>query len=256
MIYIKNEKEIKQMEEACHIVALCHIAIGQNIKVGMTTMDLENIIMEVLKKNNAKPSFKGQLGFEGSKPFPYASCISINDEVIHGMPSKKRIIQDGDIVSVDIGAYKNGFHGDSAKTYMVGNVSDVAKRLVEVTRQSFYEGIKYAKVGNRISDISHAIQQYVEKNGFSVVKEFQGHGVGKQLHEDPGIPNYGHPGRGPRLEAGMTLAIEPMVNVGSDEIIIMDDGWKVVTEDGSLSSHYEHTILITNNEPKLLTNRN
>ncbi len=255
MIYIKNEKEIKQMEEACHIVALCHIAIGENIKVGMSTMDLENIVMEVLKKNNAKPSFKGQLGFEGSMPYPYASCISINDEIIHGMPDKNRIIQDGDIVSVDIGAYKNGFHGDSAKTYMVGNISQEARRLVKVTRDSFYEGIKYAKVGNRISDISHAIQEYVEKNGFNVIKEFQGHGVGRQLHEDPGIPNYGHPGRGNRLEVGMTLAIEPMVNQGTDEIIIMDDGWKVVTKDGKLSSHYEHTILITNNEPKLLTNR-
>lgn len=256
MIYIKNEEEIKKMEEACHIVALCHIAIGENIKVGMSTMDLENIVMQVLKNNNAKPSFKGQLGFEGSLPFPYASCISINNEIIHGMPDKNKIIQDGDIVSVDIGAYKNGFHGDSAKTYTVGKVSDTAKRLVEVTRNSFYEGIKYAKVGNRISDISHAIQEYVEKNGFNVIKEFQGHGVGRELHEDPGIPNYGRPNRGQRLEAGMTLAIEPMVNEGTDEIIIMDDGWKVITADGKLSSHYEHTILITNNEPKLLTNRN
>lgn len=254
MIYIKNEEDIKKMEEACHIVALCHIAIGQSIKEGMSTMDLEHIVMDVLKKNNAKPSFKGQLGFEGSMPFPYATCISINEEIIHGMPNSNRIIQDGDIVSVDIGAYKNGFHGDSAKTYMVGNVSDVAKRLVEVTRNSFYEGLQYAKVGNRISDISHAIQQYVEKNSFNVVKEFEGHGVGRQLHESPGVPNYGKPGRGVRLEAGMTLAIEPMVNEGTDEIVIMDDGWKVVTKDKKLSSHYEHTILITNNEPKLLTN--
>ena len=256
MIYIKNEEEIKKMEEACHIVALCHIAIGENIRIGMSTMDLENIVMDVLKKNNAKPSFKGPEGFEGSIPYPYAICVSINEEVIHGMPSNKRIIQDGDIVSVDIGAYKNGFHGDSAKTYMIGNVSDEAKRLVEVTKNSFYEGLKYAKVGYRVSDISHAIGAYVEKQGFNVVKEFQGHGVGRMLHEDPGVPNFGKPGRGPRLEAGMTIAIEPMVNQGTDEIVIEDDGWKVVTADGKLSAHYEHTILITNNEPKLLTNRN
>lgn len=256
MIYIKNEDEINKMREAGHIVGMCHNAIAEKIKAGMSTMDLENIVMDVLKKNGAKPSFKGQEGFtEEAVLFPYATCISINEEVIHGMPDKNRIIHDGDIVSVDIGAYKNGFHGDSAKTYMIGNVSDEAKRLIEVTRASFFEGLKFAKEGHRLSDISHAIQICVENNGFSVVKEFQGHGVGRELHEDPGVPNCGIPNRGVKLERGMTIAIEPMVNVGTDEVYICDDGWKVITADGNLSAHYEHTILITNNEPELLTNR-
>ena len=169
------------------------------------------------------------------------------------MPNKNRIIEDGDIVSVDIGAYKNGFHGDSAKTYLVGNVSKIARQLVEVTEQSFYEGIKFAKPGNRISDISNAIETYVKQFGFEPVREFQGHGVGRQLHEDPGVPNYGKPGKGPRLEKGMTIAIEPMINEGTHKVWLEEDNWKVVTQDGKLSSHYEHTILITNNEPELLT---
>ncbi len=253
MIYIKSDKEIDQMREACKIVGLCHKAIGEKIKVGMSTMDLENIVLDVLKENDAKPSFKGQEGMEGAKPYPYATCISINDEVIHGMPNKNRIIEDGDIVSVDIGAYKNGFHGDSAKTYLVGNVSKIARQLVEVTEQSFYEGIKFAKPGNRISDISNAIETYVKQFGFEPVREFQGHGVGRQLHEDPGVPNYGKPGKGPRLEKGMTIAIEPMINEGTHKVWLEEDNWKVVTQDGKLSSHYEHTILITNNEPELLT---
>lgn len=255
MIYIKSEDEIKKIRESCHIVGLCHKAIAENIKAGMSTMNLENIVVNILKKYGAKPSFKGQEGFtEDAVLFPYATCISINEEVIHGMPSKKRIIHDGDIVSLDIGAYKNGFHGDSAKTYIIGNVDDKVKKLVEVTRGSFYEGLKFAKVGYRVSDISNAVQKYVEKFGFSVVKDFQGHGVGRELHEDPGVPNYGQPGRGPRLEAGMTIAIEPMVNMGTDDIIICDDGWKVVTADGKLSSHYEHTVLITDGQPEILTN--
>lgn len=253
MIYIKSDSEIEKMREACKIVGLCHKTVKENIKAGMSTMDIEKIVVDVIKSHGAIPSFKGVEGMDGAIPYPYATCVSINDEIIHGMPNKNRIIYDGDIVSVDIGAYKNGFHGDSAKTYMVGNVSETAKKLVEITKQCFYEGIRFAKVGYRLSDISHAIQKYAEANGFSVVREFQGHGIGRSLHEEPGIPNYGKPGRGPRLEKGMTLAIEPMINEGDYDIDILEDNWGIVTYDGKLSAHYEHTILITNNEPELLT---
>ena len=182
-----------------------------------------------------------------------SACISINDEVIHGIPSSKRIIQDGDIVSIDLVSLKNGFHGDAARTYLVGNVSKDAKRLVEVTKQAFFEGIKYAKKGNRIGDVSHAIGEYVKSQGYSVVREFEGHGIGRQMHEAPEIPNYGKAGRGIRLEPGMTLAIEPMVIQGKPNILQLDDGWTIITEDGSLAAHYENTILITENEPELLT---
>ena len=182
-----------------------------------------------------------------------SSYFLINDEVIHGVPSKNRVIKDGDIVSVDLVALKNGYNGDAARTYMVGNVPKNAKRLVEVTKQAFFEGIKYAKKGNRIGDISHAIGEYVKSQGYSVVREFQGHGIGKEMHEDPGIPNYGKAGRGIRLEPGMTLAIEPMVIEGKPNILELEDGWTIITEDGSLAAHYENTILITENEPEVLT---
>ena len=182
-----------------------------------------------------------------------STCISINDEVIHGIPSKNRIIKDGDIVSVDLVALKDGYNGDMARTYLVGNVSDEAKRLVEVTKNAFFEGIKYAKKGNRIGDISHAIGEYVKSHGYTVVREFQGHGIGREMHEEPGIPNYGKPGRGIRLEPGMTLAIEPMVVAGNPTICQGDDGWSIWTYDESLSAHYENTILITEKEPEILT---
>ena len=185
--------------------------------------------------------------------FPGSICSSLNDEVIHGIPSKHVVLREGDIISIDLVAYKNGFNGDCARTYTVGKVSQPAQKLVDVTKQAFYEGIKYAKKGFRIGDISHAIGSYVEKNGYSVVKEFQGHGIGRQMHEDPGIPNYGKEGRGLRLEPGMTLAIEPMVIMGKPGILVLDDGWTIISEDGSLASHYENTILITEKEPEILT---
>lgn len=200
------------------------------------------------------PAEKGYpSGVKGVPPFPGSICASVNDEVIHGIPSKRVILKEGDIVSIDLVALKDGFNGDCARTYVVGNIDKETKRLIDVTKQAFFEGIKYAKKGNRLGDICHAIGEYVEKNGFSVVKEFQGHGIGRSMHEDPGIPNYGKAGRGIRLEPGMTLAIEPMVIYGKDGILELDDGWTIITEDGTNAAHYENTILITENEPKILT---
>ena len=254
MVTIKSKKEIELMREACKVVALTHQAIEEAIKPGMTTADLDKIVEETMKKYGAISAEKGyNPGIKGVPPYPASACISVNDEVIHGIPSKKRIIKEGDIVSVDLVALKNGFHGDAARTYLVGKVSKDAKRLVEVTKQAFFEGIKYAKKGNRIGDISHAIGEYVKSQGYSVVREFEGHGIGRQMHEAPEIPNFGKAGRGIRLEPGMTLAIEPMVIQGSPNILELDDGWTIITEDGSLSAHYENTILITENEPELLT---
>ena len=254
MVTIKSKKEIELMREACKVVALTHKAIEEAIKPGMTTAELDELVEKTMKKYGAISAEKGyNPGIKGVPPYPASACISVNDEVIHGIPSKKRIIKDGDIVSVDLVALKNGFHGDAARTYFVGNVSKDAKRLVEVTKQAFFEGIKYAKKGNRIGDISHAIGEYVNSKGYSVVREFEGHGIGRQMHEAPEIPNFGKAGRGIRLEPGMTLAIEPMVIQGKPNILELDDGWTIITEDGSLSAHYENTILITENEPELLT---
>lgn len=254
MVTIKSKKEIELMREACKVVALTHNEIEKNIKPGMTTAELDQIVEKTMKKYGAISAEKGyNPGIKGVPPYPASACISINDEVIHGIPSSKRIIQDGDIVSIDLVSLKNGFHGDAARTYLVGNVSKDAKRLVEVTKQAFFEGIKYAKKGNRIGDISHAIGEYVKSQGYSVVREFEGHGIGRQMHEAPEIPNYGKAGRGIRLEPGMTLAIEPMVIQGKPNILQLDDGWTIITEDGSLAAHYENTILITENEPELLT---
>ena len=254
MVTIKSKKEIELMREACKVVALTHKAIEEAIRPGMTTAELDEIVEKTMKKYGAISAEKGyNPGIKGVPPYPASACISINDEVIHGIPSNKRIIQDGDIVSVDLVSLKNGFHGDAARTYLVGNVSKDAKRLVEVTKQAFFEGIKFAKKGNRIGDVSHAIGEYVKSQGYSVVREFEGHGIGREMHEAPEIPNYGKAGRGIRLEPGMTLAIEPMVIQGSPNILQLDDGWTIITEDGSLSAHYENTILITENEPELLT---
>lgn len=254
MVTIKSKKEIELMKEACKVVALTHKALEEAIKPGMTTAELDKIAEDTMKKYGAIPAEKGyDPGIRGIPPYPASTCISINDEVIHGVPSSKRIIRDGDIVSIDLVALKNGFNGDAARTYLVGNVSKEAKRLVEVTKQAFFEGIKYAKKGNRIGDVSHAIGEYVHSQGYSVVREFQGHGIGKEMHEDPGIPNYGKAGKGIRLEPGMTLAIEPMVIQGKPNILELDDGWTIITEDGSLAAHYENTILITENEPEVLT---
>ena len=254
MVTIKSKKEIGYMKEACKVVDAVYKKIEKEIKAGMSTWDIDQIAEKEMIRLGAIPAEKGyRIGIPGVPDYPAATCISVNDEVIHGIPSKDRIIKEGDIVSVDTVALKNGFNGDAARTFMIGNVSNEAKRLVEVTKQAFFEGIKYAKKGNRIGDVSHAIGEYVYSKGYSVVKEFQGHGIGKEMHEDPGIPNYGRAGRGLRLEPGMTLAIEPMVIEGREDIIELDDGWTIITQDGSLAAHYENTILITEKEPEILT---
>ena len=254
MVTIKSKREIELMREAGRVTALTHKAIEEAIKPGMSTADLDRIAEETMKKNGAISAEKGyNPGIKGVPPYPAATCISVNDEVIHGVPSKRKIIKDGDIVSIDLVALKNGYNGDAARTIMVGNVSKEARRLVEVTKQAFFEGIKYARKGNRIGDISHAIGEYVKSQVFSVVREFEWHGKGINMNEEPEIPYYGKAGRGIRLEPGMTLAIEPMVIAGNPNILELDDGWTIVTEDGSLAAHYENTILITENEPEILT---
>lgn len=254
MVDIKSKREIEQMREACRVTALVHKEIEKVIKPGMTTLELDKIAEKVIRENGGIPAEKGYPSYQKGVPaFPGSICVSINDEVIHGIPSERTKIKDGDIVSVDLVVEKNGFNGDAARTYLVGQVSNEAKRLVEVTKQAFFEGIKYARAGNRLGDVCHAIGAFVEKNGYSVVREFQGHGIGRSMHEDPGIPNYGKPGKGIKLEPGMTLAIEPMVIQGRPDILELDDGWTIITEDGSLAAHYENTILITEKEPEILT---
>ena len=254
MIYIKSKKEIELMEEACRIAALAQKAIEEAIRPGISTLELDTIAEQTMRKYGAIPAEKGYpSGIKGVPDFPGSICSSVNDVVIHGIPSSREIIKDGDIVSIDLVAYKDGFNGDCARTYIVGNVDKETKRLVEVTKQAFFEGIKYAKKGYRLGDISHAIGEYVEKNGFSVIREFQGHGIGREMHEDPGIPNFGKAGRGVRLEPGMTLAIEPMVIAGGPDILELDDGWGIISADGTNAAHYENTILITEKEPKILT---
>ena len=242
------------MSEACAITAKTYDMLEKNIKPGMSTYELDQMAEKFIKEQGGIPAQKGYpSGVKGVPNFPSTLCVSINDEVIHGIPSKNTIIKDGDIVSIDLVVLKNGFHGDAARTFVVGNASKKARELVDVTRQAFFEAMKFAKPGYRIGDISNAVESYVRQFGFSVVKEFQGHGIGKQMHEDPGVPNYGKPGRGLRLEPGMTLAVEPMVIAGNPAIWELDDGWTIATQDGSLSAHYENTILITENEPKILT---
>ena len=254
MVTIKSEREIELMREACRVVAVVYDKLEKIIKPGMSTWELDQIAEKIMREEGAIPAEKGyDPGIRGVPPYPATLCVSINDEVIHGVPSKSKIIKEGDIVSVDTVALKNGYNGDAARTFIVGKVSKETQRLVDVTKQAFYEGIKYAKVGYRVGDISHAIGEYVRSQGYSVVREFQGHGIGKQMHEDPGIPNYGKAGRGIRLEPGMTLAIEPMVIAGKPNILELDDGWTIITEDGSLAAHYENTILITKKEPEILT---
>ena len=254
LVSIKSNREIELMREAGKVVALTYEELEKRINPGMSTWELDQIAEQTMRSLGAVPAEKGfDSGIRGVPPFPASICVSINDEVIHGIPSKKRIIKEGDIVSIDTVALKNGYNGDAARTFMVGKVSKDAQRLVEVTKQAFFEGIKYAKVGYRLGDICHAIGEYVHSQGYSVVREFEGHGIGSQMHEDPGIPNYGKAGRGIRLEPGMTLAIEPMVIQGKPNILELDDGWTIITEDGSLAAHYENTILITEKEPEILT---
>lgn len=236
------------MRKACRITALARKAAADAVKPGVTTGEIDRVVRKTIEDAGATPSF---LGYGG---FPASACVSVNDEVIHGIPSKTRVVHEGDIVKVDVGAYIGGFHGDCAATIPCGEISEEATRLIEVTRQSFYEGIKFAREGNRISDISHAIQTYVEANGFSVVRSYVGHGVGAALHESPEVPNFGRPGHGVRLQRGMTLAIEPMVNVGVVDIKVLPDGWTVKTRDGRLSAHYENSIAITDGDPEILTN--
>ncbi len=246
VITIKTPREIELMRKAGKLTAEARSLGRSLVKPGITTGQINKEIFNFIKKSGATPSFLNYGGFPGS------ACISVNDEVIHGIPGRRKIL-DGDIVSIDVGAYIGGYHGDCCMTVGAGEITEDAKRLIEVTRQSFFEGIKFAREGYRISDISHAIQQYVEANGYSLVREYVGHGIGKNLHEGPEIPNFGEPGHGPRLVKGMTLAIEPMVNAGGAAIRMLDDGWTVVTADGSLSAHYENTVLITDGEPEILT---
>ena len=254
MVTIKSHKEIEFMKDVCKIVAEFYEQLEKKIRPGISTYELDKEAEKIMRNLGAIPAQIGyNPGIKGIPPYPSATCISINDEVIHGIPSKNHIIQEGDIVSIDTVALKNGFHGDAARTFLVGNVDKEAKRLVDITKQAFFEGIKYAKPGYRIGDISHAVGEFVKSNGYSVVREFQGHGIGKQMHEEPEIPNYGKAGKGMRLEPGMTICVEPMVIQGKPDICELEDGWTILTCDGSLSAHYENTILITENEPKILT---
>ena len=246
MIKIKSTHEIKLMQEAGQIAAAARAAAGALVAPGITTRELDNAARKVIEGYGAKPSF---LNYNG---FPASICCSINHQVIHGFPGKYKL-QEGDLVKIDVGANYMGYHGDCADTFAVGKITEEAQRLIEVTRQSFYEGSKLAREGQRVSDISHAVQKYVEENGFSVVRDYVGHGVGSELHEAPEVPNYGNPGRGARLVAGMTLAIEPMVNAGGYQVKTLRDGWTVETVDGSLSAHYENSILITKGDPIILT---
>ena len=254
MVTIKSKREIECMKEACKVAALAQKAVEEAIRPGISTLELDEIAERTMRQHGAIPSEKGYpSGVKGVPDFPGSICASINDVVIHGIPSSRDILKEGDIISVDLVAYKNGFHGDCARTYAVGKVDKKSQKLMDVTKQAFFEGIAYAKAGNRLGDVCHAIGEYIEQNGFSVVREFQGHGIGRQMHEDPGIPNYGKAGRGLRLEPGMTLAIEPMVIAGKWPIMELEDGWTIVSQDGSRSAHYENTILITEKEPELLT---
>ena len=246
MIILKSPEEIEKMAHACRIIAKTINEIRDIVKPGITTEEIERFADDYIRSNEALPAFKGYRGY------PASICTSINDEVIHGIPSK-RILRDGDILSIDLGVYRDGFYGDGAVTLPVGKIDSDVEKLIRVTEESLYIGIDRAKVGNRVSDISNSIQRHVELNGFSVVRAFVGHGIGRELHEEPQIPNFGLPGRGPRLREGMTLAIEPMVNAGGYEVLILNDGWTAVTIDGKPSAHFEHTVLVTQNEPVILT---
>ncbi|MFV0515991.1 MAG: type I methionyl aminopeptidase [Aminipila sp.] len=247
MIIIKSEQEIDIMRESGKVTGYILRELENFIKPGISTMDINNFVEETIHKNNMIPTFKGYSGY------PAAACVSVNDEVVHGIPSKKRILKEGDIVSVDVGCTHRGYVSDAARTYAVGKISTEAEHLIRATRESFFEGLKFCKEGYRLSDISHAIQLKAEEEGFSVIRDFVGHGVGRNMHEEPQIPNYGKPGRGPRLAKGMVFAIEPMINQGSYDVEVLLDNWTVVTIDGKLSAHYENTVVITDGEPELLT---
>jgi len=246
MIAIKNEHQLQAMRQACKITAAARALAGEMVKPGVTTLEIDKAVREFILSQGAKPSFLHYCGYPGS------ACISVNSTVIHGIPSGYQL-REGDIVYVDVGAFYKGFHGDCAATYPCGEITAEAQKLIDVTKESFFKGIAFARKGYRVSDISHAVQTHVESNGFSVVRSFVGHGVGAQLHEEPEVPNYGAPGHGPRLVPGMTIAVEPMVNAGTYEVRVLKDQWTTVTADGKLSAHYENTVLITDGEPEILT---
>lgn len=247
MIVLKTAKDIERMRDACKISALALATAGEAVKPGVTTAELDKIVHKVIVSHGAVPSF---LGYGG---FPASACISINDEVIHGIPSTSRVIKEGDIVSLDVGACINGFHGDNAATYGAGTVSPEAELLMRVTQESLYKGIELAVPKGRLGDLGYAVESHVKQYGFAVVRDFVGHGVGRELHESPEVPNYGVPGRGIRLQAGMTIAIEPMVNAKGSGVEVQPDGWTVLTASGSLSAHFEHTVAVTDNGPVILT---
>ncbi|NLN20103.1 MAG: type I methionyl aminopeptidase [Firmicutes bacterium] len=246
MIFIKSGDELERMRRAGRAVARAHELLAGLIKPGVRTSQLDEAVYSFFMKEGVIPSFKGYQGF------PASICTSVNEVVVHGIPGD-RVLREGDIIGIDIGAMVDGFHGDAAVTYGVGEISPEAQRLLDVTKEALYRGIAQARVGNRVSDISHAVQTYVEGSGFSVVRDFVGHGIGTAMHEAPQIPNFGPPGRGPRLRAGMCLAIEPMVNAGTPDVNVLDDGWTVVTRDARLSAHFEHTVAVTEGEPEILT---
>ncbi len=247
MVVLKSKRELELMKEACRISAEALSVAGEAVKPGVSTKEIDKIAYDYIKKCGATPNFLGLYDF------PATACISVNNEVIHGIPKANRIIKEGDIVSIDLGAEKNGYNGDNAATFAAGTCSPEAKRLIDTTRESLYKGIEQAVYGNRIGDIGHAVQTYCEQRGYGVVRDFVGHGVGRKLHEDPSVPNFGHEGRGIRLLPGMTLAIEPMINQGTYKVKQLSDGWTVVTQDGLLSAHFEHTVAITPNGPVILT---
>ncbi|MGB9716074.1 MAG: type I methionyl aminopeptidase [Thermodesulfovibrionales bacterium] len=246
MIILKSQEEIEKIAQACLIVARTLEAIKKMVRPGLTTLEIDNFANDFIRLHGGLPAFKGYRGY------PANICTSVNNEVIHGIPSK-RILKEGDILGIDLGVYKDGFYGDGAVTVPVGEIGPDLQKLLRVTEEALYEGIEEARIGNRVSDISHSIQKHVESNGFSVVRSFVGHGIGRELHEEPQIPNFGPPGRGPRLREGMTLAIETMVNAGGYEVFILNDGWTAVTVDGKPSAHFEHTVVVTVDGPRVLT---
>lgn len=246
-VTIKSPREIELMREAGRILAKTHEELAKNLRPGMSTWDIDHMGEEIIRSYGCIPSFKNYNGY------PASICVSVNDEVVHGIPHKEHFLDEGDIVSLDAGVIYKGYHSDAARTYGIGEIDDDAKKLVEVTRQSFFEGIKFAKAGNHLNDISAAIQKYAESFGFGVVRDLVGHGIGSHLHEDPEIPNFARKRKGILLQPGMTLAIEPMITEGSYEVVWLDDDWTVMTEDGGWAAHYENTILITENEPEILS---
>lgn len=247
MIVIKTAREIRQMQDACKLSARALRLAGEAVEPGVSTLEIDTLVRKYIEEQGATPSFLGHGGF------PASACISVNNVVIHGIPSKKTILKAGDIVSIDVGAYLNGYHGDNAYTFACGDISKEAQALLDATKESLFKGIEMAVAGNRVGDISAAVQGYTEARSYSVVRDFVGHGVGAKLHEEPSVPNFGTPHRGARLIPGMTLAIEPMINAGSHQVEVLDDEWTVVTVDGSLSAHFEHTIAVTGDGPMILT---